>query len=152
MNTLIIFCAKYLLVISPLTLLWLFYKCEPAQRKDLALRTFSILGLSYILGLIARTLYYDPRPFVVEGFQPLLQHIADNGFPSDHTLLLAAIAASAGLFDRRVAVLLWLVTLVVGISRILAGVHHSIDIIGSIVIALLAKWIVYFVFHRLKKL
>ena len=30
--------------------------------------------------------YYDPRPFIVGHFAPLIPHDADNGFPSDHPL------------------------------------------------------------------
>ncbi len=151
MDTLIIFCAKYLFIVSPLVLLWLFLKKSEGQKRRLGLHTLSILGLSYALSLLARTLYYNPRPFIVEGFSPLLKHIPDNGFPSDHTLLLAALAASAALFDRRIAAALWIVALVVGTARVLAGIHHPIDILGSIVIVLIAKWAVYFALESRKK-
>ena len=61
-------------------------------KKVLPLGVIS-LPLTYVLGVIARSLYFNPRPFMVSGVEPLISHAADNGFPSDHTLLLASIAS-----------------------------------------------------------
>lgn len=101
---------------------------------------------------MARALYFDPRPFVEGQFEPLIKHVADNGFPSDHTLLLAAIASVITFYDKRYATILWVITLVVGLSRVYAGVHHLLDIAGAILIALVSTSLVYFVLMRIKKL
>ena len=151
MDTLIIFCAKYLFLVSPVMLIWLFVTKSGENRRKLGIHVLSILGLSYLLSLVARALYYSPRPFVSGNFEPLIHHIPDNGFPSDHTLIFAAIATASALFDRKIAAILWILTIVVGSARVLAGVHHTIDIVGSIVIALIAKWLVYFVLEYRKK-
>ncbi len=120
--------------------------------KKLALFSALTLPLSYILGVIARSLWYNPRPFVVKGIEPLIAHVPDNGFPSDHTLLLATLAAIAYHFDKRVSAALWIATLLVGLYRVMAQVHHFVDILGSILIALVSTSLVYFVLMRLKKL
>src|SRR5919199_4897641 len=52
-----------------------------------------LLVLSYVFAQIGGFVYNDPRPFAVEHFQPLLAHAADNGFPSDHALVAAALVA-----------------------------------------------------------
>lgn len=150
MDILTIISAKYLFVVSPLIVFWLYVK-EEDRRKDFLIRAAGILPLSYLLAVIARKLYYNPRPFVLEGFSPLVKHIPDNGFPSDHTLLLAALAATAASLDCKWSAVLWLITIVVGGSRVLAGVHHATDILGSIAIALVAKWVVSFVLKRRQK-
>ena len=151
MTTLIIFGAKYLALLSPLIVLWLgVTKFRNEWQKFITILVAN-LGLSYLFGLLARGVYYDPRPFVVESFTPLVAHLSDNGFLSDHTLLLASLATSVGFFDKKFAALLWLITILVGTARVLAGVHHTIDILGSIVIALIVKWLVYFVLEQRKK-
>lgn len=150
METLIIFGAKYLFLLTPLIVLWLGYKHRNEWRR-FGLVIFANLALSYPLSILARALYDNPRPFVVENFTPLIQHLSDNGFPSDHTLLLASLAAGVGFFNKKTASFLWLIVILVGVSRVLSGVHHYADILGSIVIALIAKWIVYFVLERKKK-
>jgi undecaprenyl-diphosphatase len=152
MNSLIIFAAKYLFALSILIYLWLCYREYIAGTwKKFAVFSLSVLGLSYILGLLARIFYFNPRPFVVGGYEPLIPHIVDNGFPSDHLLLLSALAASAGFVDRKLAALMWFIAFIVGMARVWAGVHHTLDIVGSILIALIAKWVVYFVLNTREK-
>ena len=96
------------------------------------------LLLSFLGAQIAAALYNDPRPFVVGHYRPLIAHAADNGFPSDHSLLAAAIVAVVA-FAR------WLWTLPfvllggsIEAARVGAGLHHPIDVIGSDVVVIIA--------------
>lgn len=152
MDTFFIICAKYLVVLSPLLALWVFYAAPSEVRKQIFFQSLFTLPLALGLSLIARHFYFDPRPFVVEYFTPLISHVADNGFPSDHILLLATLASIITIFHKRMSIFLWLITLVVGIARVYVGVHHPIDIFGSILIALVSTWLVYFVLHRPKRI
>ena len=136
MDTLIIFVAKYLIVLPPLLGLLALWQASPESRREIVARGAIILPLAYILALVVRHFWYDPRPFVVGGFAPLIPHAADNGFPSDHTLLAAALAATVGFSSRKVAAAMWVIALLVGFARVAAGVHHWADIAGSIVIVL----------------
>lgn len=151
MEALIIFGAKHLFLLSPLILTWLFFKKSAKERGEMFLLGLFSLPLTYLLGLFARALYFNPRPFVEEGLIPLIQHSPDNGFPSDHVLLLAALASLSFPYDKKLSALLWSIALLSGISRVLAGVHHLIDIVGSIVIALISSALVYFVLNLRKK-
>jgi len=96
--------------------------------------------VSYIAAKLISRFYFDPRPFVVGNFTPLIPHTADNGFPSDHALLGAAIAFSIFHFNKKLGFLLLYLTALVGVARVMAGVHHATDIAGSVAIVL----IVYF--------
>ncbi|MDQ2741497.1 MAG: phosphatase PAP2 family protein [Chloroflexota bacterium] len=111
------------------------------------------LLLSFLGAQIAAALYNDPRPFVVGHYRPLIAHVADNGFPSDHSLLAAAIVAVVA-FAR------WLWTLpfvllggIVEAARVGAGLHHPIDVVGSdgvvIIAALLASLLAPAIARRL---
>lgn len=93
------------------------------------------LTLSFVLGKVASGVIENPRPFVVSDITPLVQHIADNGFPSEHTLLVATIACLIYLYHRGAGLLLMALSLLVGIGRVLAEVHHVLDVAGSFVIA-----------------
>lgn len=138
MSAFFIFSAKYLFAVSILILgAYFFTRRWPAQ-KELALFAIPAGLFAYILGVIANHLFYDPRPFVVGNFTPLIQHAADNGFPSDHTLLLAALAAVGMYWNRRLGIVLWAIALLVGVSRVYVGLHHPIDIAGSVIIAIAA--------------
>ena len=90
-NQLIIFSAKYLyLLVIAITVLF-FIKQPRDIQKQLLIFGIITLPAAYIIAKLAGFLYYDPRPFIQGGFTPLIPHAADNGFPSDHALLSAAI-------------------------------------------------------------
>jgi undecaprenyl-diphosphatase len=97
----------------------------------------------YAVAKIISLFYYSTLPFVEGNFTPLIPHEADNGFPSDHTLLGAGISSVIYFFNKKVSAVLWALTLIVGISRVYAGVHHPVDIVGSIIVALAATVIIY---------
>lgn len=147
MNLLIIFIAKYLylLPIAYLGFILIFSKFRKKIVK-VSLLAFPIaLTLTKLLGYITN----DPRPFVVEHIQPLITHAADNGFPSDHTVLTMTIAVIIFSFNKRFGVVLAFISVIIGISRVLAKVHHPIDIIGGIGVAMVS---VAFSWYILKKL
>lgn len=107
------------------------------------------LVLSFALSRVAGALYYNPRPFVVDGIEPLIPHAPDNGFPSDHTLLFATLAAIAWHFDKRASLGLWVAAAGVGAYRVYARVHHPLDILGSVVIAAIGVWLAYAIISAL---
>ncbi len=138
MDTLIIFGAKYLIILPALAVLTIVFILPSRERVRFTILLVISLPLALVLAKIAGHLYFNPRPFVVGNFTPLVQHGADNGFPSDHTLLASALAAAVTVIRPRLGAILWLLALVVGMCRVLAGVHHVIDIIGAIVVAAVA--------------
>lgn len=138
-----IFGAKYLFVVSLLVVGIYFFKADKALKKKIMI--FSALTFPIILfaAMLASQLYENPRPFVVEQFTPLIPHTADNGFPSDHVLLVSAIAAVFSFFNRRLGVGLWYIASLVALGRVYAGVHHPIDVLGSMIISVLVTFVVY---------
>ena len=144
LDSLIIFGAKYLyIVVVAVAIIYILRQPREKQKRILLLAIIS-LPIAYIVAKIGSWLYFDPRPFVVGNFTPLVPHVADNGFPSDHTLLTSAIASVIYVFNKKIGVLLWILALIVGISRVSAGIHHPVDILGSIIISVL----IVFVAHK----
>jgi undecaprenyl-diphosphatase len=148
MDTFFIICAKYLIVLPVAIAAWFFYRF-PEKRK-LAIFGIASLALTYIAAKIGSHLYNDPRPFVVGNFTPLISHAPDNGFPSDHMLLASALPAVIIYYSRPYAIVLWALAIIIGISRIYVGVHHRIDVVGSVVIAVVMTGIVHFILRRYK--
>ena len=148
MNEIIVFVASYVYLIAiALFAGYFFYASKEVRRRFLFL-SFFVLPLSYLFGLVAKHLYYDPRPFVVLHITPLFAHAADNGFPSDHALLMGALAAIVTVFDRRIGITLWVLAFLVGAARVLASVHHSIDILASFGIAISVTLVVKIILKR----
>ena len=134
MNLIIIFIAKYFLFVSAAIAVAYLFRQPRAKQKEILIFALVLLPLSYIAAKLISRFYFDPRPFAQGNFTPLIPHAPDNGFPSDHTLLGAAIAFAVFRFNKKLGFLLLYLTILVGVARVLAGVHHATDIAGSIVI------------------
>lgn len=151
MNTFFIFSAEYLFLLPVIILGGYFFAKSWREWGRLALFAIPTGLLTYLLGFVGSLLYYDPRPFVVSHFTPLISHTADNGFPSDHTLLVAAFATVGMYWNKWLGVVLWAITLLVAVSRVYVGVHHFVDVFASMVFALIAVFVWRLIMYRLWK-
>lgn len=153
MDTLIIFGAKYLFLAIPLITVIQFFRLPPPERRSWLVVAVISLPLTFLLLEIAKHVWYNPRPFVVAQHAPLVAHAPDNGFPSDHTILCAALSFLWLPQKKRTALVCFLITILVGLARVLAEVHHVIDIVGSILIAVIGIDVSYFLLRpRIEKL
>src|SRR5207248_3034657 len=138
-DTLAIFGAQYLfIVLLAVALVWYLFQ-PPARQIEMIAWGLAALPLMYILVVVAGMAYFDPRPGVGDGLTPLIVHDPDNGFPSDHTLLCSATSSIVFFYNKKVSALLWLLTGIVGFSRVYTGIHHSLDIIASVLIAVIVS-------------
>lgn len=131
MDTLIIFCAKYLVLLVVLGLAAAWLPLNKETKKRFVIATVLAGGIALILSRLAGQLYYDPRPFVTKHVVSLIAHKADNGFPSDHALFTMTLTAVTYFFNKKLAGLMLLATIAIGAARVLANVHSPIDIAGG---------------------
>jgi undecaprenyl-diphosphatase len=149
LNACAVFIAQYLYIFVLLVAAIFFFTRPKAVMKSMAICGVIIAPLAYVISRISSLLYYDPRPFVIGHFTPLIAHAADNGFPSDHVLLTGAVAMIVWFYNKKLSVMLWVLALLIGWARVYAGVHHWTDIMGSIVMVLVSG-LVYWFFARRK--
>lgn len=150
-NAFIVFIAQYLIIVSA-GIACIFFVVQPRQiKKEMAVFGFLAFLMTFVISRIAAHLYFDPRPFVIGQYSPLIPHTPDNGFPSDHTLLASAIAAVVFPYRRKLGLVLLALAFFIGAARVYAGVHHPVDIIGSIVIASAATALIYFASATLRR-
>src|SRR3954470_6699008 len=96
------------------------------------------LVLTFLLGLLAAVAYDEKRPFQTHHVHQLLAHGPGQSFPSDHATAAFGIAFAVLVFlSRGWGVVLILVALLIGFSRVYDGVHCPGDIGGSILCALI---------------
>lgn len=150
MQAIVIFSANYLYLASiTIGFYGLFFAPRELQINLIKLAFFS-LPLSLIIGKIANYFFENLRPFVLNREFPLIPHAPDNGFPSDHMLLAATIASVVFIYRPSLGILLFVIALLVGASRVLAKIHHPIDIFGSIAISIIAVLIAKFLASQVK--
>lgn len=130
-----IFGAKYLYLLAGLIALFWFWKLPKGKKKETIIFGAIALPVMFVVLKVAAWLYFDPRPFVVGHFTPLIPHDPDNGFPSDHVLLVSAMASIIFPFNKKISAVIWAMAVLIGVSRVYVGIHHPIDILGSVVIA-----------------
>src|SRR3989344_2632702 len=140
MTPLIIFSAKYLVALimvgGAVTLAF-----TGERRRRLTYVLAVALPLGYALARLAGLFFGHQQPFATEGFEPLIPHEIDNSFPSDHVALAGVFASVAFLADRRVGLVLWALTLLVGLARMLSGLHYGLDVLVGAVLGLAAVWV-----------
>jgi undecaprenyl-diphosphatase len=141
MTGLILFCAKYLFAAIPLVLLWVWWGLPNDYRRVMLLRGVIVVVVAVLLAKGGGALYNEPRPFVVQHVAPLIPHEADNGFPSDHTLLSFACAFLLIPFAPRIFGPALLIAATVGMARIASLLHSPLDIIASILMAIAANFV-----------
>ncbi len=138
LTPLLVFAATELLfVLAAVLVLLALYRRERVTWAYLA-RAAIACAVSAVLTLLLGQLIQDPRPYLAEHYAALAHTSADNGFPSDHTLVAALIAGLALWLDRRWALALAAGALLVLLGRLAIGAHHTLDVAGSVLIALLS--------------
>ncbi|HVS44147.1 MAG TPA: phosphatase PAP2 family protein [Candidatus Dormibacteraeota bacterium] len=111
-------------------------------RAGVAAAGGALIGLG--AGSLAGDVWNRPRPFVTGQYAPLFAHVDDASFPSDHVLVLGALAGAAWLAWRPAGVATAVLALAVGIARVIAGVHYVGDVAGGFVIGAIAAVLVWF--------
>jgi undecaprenyl-diphosphatase len=141
MHEIIIVVAKYFVVL-PVVIVFLIGARLPRRQQLELLGLLTIGGvLSLLLARLSSHLYYDPRPFAAGHFRPLIPHSTDNGFPSDHTLISAFFAYVALHYNKKLGWMVMALAILIGSSRVAAGVHHIDDVLGSFIIAGAGYWL-----------
>lgn len=91
---------------------------------------------------LIRFLYPRPRPFETYNINIL---ITNNGssFPSGHAALFFAMAMAIYFYNKKWGAWFFAVALVMGIARVIAGVHYPTDILGGAIIGVSVSYLVF---------
>lgn len=135
MHTLIIFCAKYLIVVPVVIIL--IFEVQALLRRQYEVVLFGILlaVLAFVLARLGHMVINDPRPFIHDGTAALVSSGKENGFPSDHTLLASVAACIGWHFSKKVGIVLAVIAVAVAWGRVAAHVHHLEDVVASMLFA-----------------
>ncbi len=152
LDRLVIFLAQYTPFIFILFLLYLWFSNR--DYKDTALYASYTAVLGIILNFLIARLYFHPRPFMDKIGTLLIKHSSDASFPSDHTTFILSIAFMLLYFKKT---RFWGIVLVAlglcgGLARVYTGLHYPLDIIGSILVALISSALIFVYRNKLKKI
>ncbi len=126
--------------ITPYLFIFLLFYLWFSKRKNEALYAGYATTLGVFINQIIGLFYFHPRPFMDHLGTTLLSHKADSSFPSDHTTFTLSIAFMLLTFKptRIIGIITTFLALWCGIARVYIGVHYPFDILGSVVVSILA--------------
>jgi len=139
----IVFFAVYFpYIVILLALIFLFFYNK--SRKEFILICFSG-GLALAVAEILKFLFHTLRPFAI--FPQVLSLFLENGyaFPSGHAAVFSAMAFALFFTHKKAGYVFMFFAFLIGLARIIAGVHFPIDILGGFIIGIL---VAYFVKNR----
>ncbi|MDO1515353.1 undecaprenyl-diphosphatase [Neisseria sp. MVDL18-041461] len=143
-----IFSAEYLIVwFFFILFIYLVAKHKNNKRVWLSIVFSIVIGVA--ITYLIRKGWYHPRPFLLQLGTNFLPHDASSSFPSKH--LTSVFATLAGLLalqpTRALGLLVSPIVLTIAWSRIYLGVHWPLDILGALLVGIIAavssKYMVY---------
>ncbi len=136
LKTIIVFISKYLPYISfllyPCILLYLFF-----THNSLLLSTLLRPLSAFIFVTIIRKIINRKRPYESMNIQPLIQHKSGESLPSRHALSAMIIAFVCIDINIYLGIMMFVLAVIICLSRIIAGVHYISDVIVAIIIAVI---------------
>ena len=129
-------------IIAPALLAWLWVRRPDRRRAGLLAVALGALA-GQAANLLLGAMWFEPRPFMVGIGHTLLDHAADNGFPSDHSTLMFAQGTGLVLTGaaRVAGVAVGLAGLGVAWARVYLGVHFPVDVLTGILVGGVAGWV-----------
>ena len=147
----IFFVGEYLIWIIGLAFvcsIFLHYKKSLPGTKHLpALALATALIANVCVSFVLKMLVQRPRPFQILQIHHL---ITDNtyAFPSGHTTFMFALATGVYAYNKKLAWALYTFGLLIGLARIMGGVHWPTDILGGAIIGFLTAWLIRIFFFK----
>lgn len=119
----------------------------PASKRWQAITRGGVASLTALWFAKLASQFYDSgvRPFVAKNLEPGASFLPNPGFPSDHALLAfaACFVVLAATGNKHLALVLFFLSALVALGRVLALVHSPADVIGSFIVVSIAALIWY---------
>lgn len=137
LDWLVIFFARYYTLVMPIGILaYLQAKGGPLSFKHLVLNQVLVLFVSRGLVVeLIRIFYRRKRPYLAHRVKQLLKKYAEASFPSGHTISIMAMGMALAHFDPAVGWFVALSGLVIGLARIIAGLHYPLDVLAAVILS-----------------
>ncbi len=126
-----------------LVALWLVPGREALRTRTAAVAAAAAAVVAFGINQVLNHALNRARPYAVHQVHLLLARSHDASFPSDHTAVAFAVAASLWALRHRLSFGLGVLGILLGISRVIAGVHYPSDVLGGALVGLASAGLVW---------
>jgi len=152
LDGLAIFFAQYSGYFLLLILVFLLFKNYRRYKNLVFVSLGSALVSRFLFTELIRHLYFRSRPFVENSVNLLIYHKPTASFPSGHASFYFALSTAAYFYNKKLGIFFFLVSFLMGISRIYCGLHWPSDILVGVAIGVLVGWLFVELFKKIKKI
>ncbi|OGI60421.1 hypothetical protein A2641_00115 [Candidatus Nomurabacteria bacterium RIFCSPHIGHO2_01_FULL_37_25] len=103
------------------------------KKKEILSAFFSGV-LAQVLAYGLKIFFHTSRPFLDLPNVSALFHETGFAFPSGHATFFAALSVSLFFTHKKVGYIFMFFALLIGLARIIAGVHFPVDILGGFIL------------------
>jgi undecaprenyl-diphosphatase len=142
LNPFFVFIAEYALyLVIGIAIIYLFTN---NYNRLMVLYSIMAIFIAEVFGKLAGLVHQNNQPFAeLANVNQLIEKTVDNSFPSDHTIIVFALCFSFWICKKGWNSLWVLLAILVGISRIWAGVHYPGDVAAGAFLSILSVLVVY---------
>lgn len=145
----------FLIIFSILFLIFHDSETNRQRIKESLIFAFSVF-CSFVLVLILKDLFVNPRPFLIyPNIKTLFIYGYNESFPSGHAAFYGAMAAAIFIYHKKVG--FWFIcgAVLIGLARVVSGVHFPLDILFGFIfgacVSILTYALVSFLAKKYKK-
>jgi len=129
-----------------LVVLWFRGRTPEDRSADHAAAIYTIVALAIAMAVLKglNLLFFRPRPFTAhDGVHLLFYHPSDSSLPSNAATVAFVFAVGIARRSPRLGALAIALGSLLGISRIIGGVHYPLDIVAGVLLGAASVALVY---------
>ncbi len=145
--------SDFLIFAIPLIIILVYFFSKKRRKLFfISLKIIFALVLVCLINYSLKKIIARPRPFVdhndIYQLAKLFADLKDFSFPSNHAAIAFVMAISVLIDWKKFGLILLGLAVIVGLGRIFVGVHYPTDVLGGIITALVAVFLIKFLGRR----
>ena len=141
---------KYLIFLTPLFIVYYFYKHKNRKLAFIESFYFGLVSVfGWVVSDVLKYIFKIPRPNVATDV--LFKNESLYSFPSGHTTFFITLATVMYFHDKKLGIIIFVLGLIVSTLRVYFGIHYPIDIACGVVLGVIIGYVSHKIFIKFNK-